>query len=101
MTNCTTCAASIETRAAPCDECGHVDQDDAPATIELEFWLGTATDEDGDLHNSETIWGDGMTAADALELYQGMLLPYPEGYLPEGCDIVVHGPYLTNEAAKA
>ena len=25
---CPTCAASIETRAAPCDECGHNDQDE-------------------------------------------------------------------------
>lgn len=27
--SCGTCAASIETRAAPCDECGHMDGDDA------------------------------------------------------------------------
>lgn len=25
--DCETCAASIETRAAPCDECGHIDEE--------------------------------------------------------------------------
>lgn len=61
----------------------------------LEFWIGTITDSDGDLHGSEIIWGDGLGDADALHEFTRMMGGLPAGMYPEGCDIIVHGPYLT------
>ncbi len=67
--------------------------------IGLEFWIVTVTDEDGDMHGSEIVWGDGMCAADALEQFRSMSGGLPSDYYPEGCDIVAHGPYQTNGEA--
>lgn len=65
--------------------------------IALEFWIATATDDDGDLHWSDILWGDGMDAAAAsAEAYRlacndGAARPFAQS-------LTVHGPYLTNAA---
>ncbi|QZP06767.1 hypothetical protein [Caenibius sp. WL] len=63
----------------------------------LEFWIGTATDANGDMQWSDIIWCDGLHAAGALETARS----YADADdAPSGCTIAVHGPYVTNRAAE-
>lgn len=60
-----------------------------------EFWIASLSDEDHDLHWSDIIWGDGMTAAEVLEQamqFSGQALHARQMY-------EVHGPYICNAAA--
>ena len=66
-------------------------------TAQLEFWIAEASDEDGDMHWSDIIWGDGMEASTALQ-EAGSYASCAD--VPQHCTITVHGPYLTNDAAS-
>lgn len=83
-----------------CPDCNGTGRVEPAEPVQIEFWIGTVTDDDGDLHSSEIIWGDGMDAADALAEFRRMVSPMPEGYYPAGATWSVHGPFLTNTAAK-
>lgn len=69
-----------------------------PDAVQIEFWIATATDDQGDLHWSDIIWGDGYDAPDALK--EAMRRAYNDALGGFGAaTFAVHGPYLTNDAA--
>lgn len=61
--------------------------------VNIEFWIATATDAEGDLHWSDIIWGDGYTLPEAKA--EASRLALGEA-LPVACEINAHGPYGTN-----
>lgn len=61
---------------------------------QIEFWVATA-EIDVDLHWSDIIWGDGYEASEALKIARSRV----SEDVPTICEVYVHGPYLTNNAA--
>lgn len=63
----------------------------------VEFWVATITDDDGDLHWSDIIWGDGYGAEDALNEARKAWENHPRGLrLPHS--LTIHGPFIQNTA---